>query len=285
MSYLLLILSLTGNAFRATISKFIGRDYVSKGEDPRLFNTVSGVVTSLLLLCASSFSLPLDKKSILLALLFGFVYFIAFFSYSKAISLGSMSYTTLFTSLGMIIPIVYSSIFLGEVTPLIQVVGFILLISSLVIMNTGKKESGRFSLSWIIWVFISFLASGSISLIQKLSSSIGVSENSLGFLSITFAFYTLFSALSLIFYHEKLIYSLKRVVLSALQGLCDALQHSLNFILASLLPAIFLFPTLGGGAALLAVLVSVIFFKEKFSLREKISVLLIIISLVLLSIS
>lgn len=282
MSYLLLLLSLAGNAMRASVSKIIGRDYVSGGEDARLFNTISGIATSLVLLCVSGFSISMDSRTLLLSAIFGFVYFIAFLSYSKAISLGSMSYTTLFTSLGMIIPIIYSAIFMGETPMPLQIAGLIVLIISLVIMNTGGKKE-KWSFAWIVWVLLSFLASGSISLIQKISSLGAVEENRLGFLSVTFAFYTLFSALSLVFYREKLAFSVRRILLSASQGLCDALQHSLNFILASMLPSIVLFPVLGGGAALIAVVIAMLFFHEKLSSREKLSVLLIVLSLVLLS--
>ena len=103
-AWLLIALSLLSTTARASVSNVLAKRFVQAGEDARLFNTIAGLAASALLFIVSASREPDGTGMLPLALVFGLVYFAAFTSYSKAMSLGPMSYTSLATSLGMVLP-------------------------------------------------------------------------------------------------------------------------------------------------------------------------------------
>lgn len=113
-AWLLIALSLLSTTARASVSNVLAKRFVQAGEDARLFNTIAGLAASALLFIVSASREPDGTGMLPLALVFGLVYFAAFTSYSKAMSLGPMSYTSLATSLGMVLPVIAGPLAWGE---------------------------------------------------------------------------------------------------------------------------------------------------------------------------
>ena len=284
MAVVLLCFSLLSNSFRASVSKVIARDYLSKGEDVFLFNAIGALSASLILLVVKGFRIQVDAKVVLLSIVFASIYLVAFLSYSESLVHGSLSFTTLITSLGMVIPMLYGIVFLSEQVTITLVIGCILMVIALVMLSLkGGINENKFSPKWLFWVSISFLASGALGLFQKLFVSTVGNVDSLSFMCMTFFFLFVLSVLVLLIKRKSVAFGLKRVTLSALQGLFDASQHSLNLLLASMVPAVVLYPVLNGGATLLSVLVALIFFKEKLDAKGVVTIVLLIASILMIS--
>lgn len=283
MSSILILFSLLSNGLRASVSKVISERYLSKGEDVLFFNALAALSASLILALVRLFRFHLDSFSVLLSFFFVFIYFIAFLSYSKSILYGSLSFTTLITSLGMVLPMIYGVLFLSEGITLSLIVGFVLIVIALILLSVKKDDDRKMSSKWIFWVTLSFLGSGGIGLFQKVFSSAMQSVDRVEFMASTFFFLFVISAVAIAVTRKKPVFCIKRVSLGFLQGAFDASQQTLNLILSSIVPAMILYPVLNGGATLLSCLISILVFKEKLGKKEIVSMIILVFAIVLIS--
>ena len=286
-AWLLIALSLLSTTARASVSNVLAKHFVQAGEDARLFNTIAGLAASALLFIVSASREPDGTGMLPLALVFGLVYFAAFTSYSKAMSLGPMSYTSLATSLGMVLPVIAGPLVWGESIRPLQLFALLVMMAGIALPCITKGGEGvRLTRRWVFWALISFISSGSINIIQKVFANSTAGSDQGRFMAFTFLFFSIFSLLSLIpGLRGRPPLSGPRIPLSLLQGVCDSLQHGINLALASMLPSIVLFPVLNGGASLLAVLVSVVAFHERPGKADTVSLTLLVASILMLSMS
>ena len=85
----------------------------------------------------------------------------------KAISVGSLSLTSLIVNLSLIIPTLYGLLFLGESGSIFFLVGMAALLIALVLVNKSS-ESTPITGKWLFYVAIAFIGNGMCSLSQTL---------------------------------------------------------------------------------------------------------------------
>lgn len=217
--------------------------------------------------------------SILFGVAVGFLYIISLLLTQQSIKAKGTSLTTMFQRTGIVIPILTSAFLWNEIPTMLQVVGIIAALFSLVYMNSdgkGIKISGL--------LLAVFLTGGMCELSNKLYQMYALEEHKPLFL---FAIFVTCVALCVLYIYTSKIrspLSLKEVLLGTAIGIPNI--FSAYFIIKALehLPTGIVFPVLSVGTILLITLISTIAFGEKFSKRNRIAIAVFLVSIVLVNI-
>lgn len=198
---------------------------------------------------------------------------------------GSLSLSSLIISYSLILPTLYGIIFLDEgVTPLF-IIGIILLVVSLVLVNSEKKgEAKKITPKWLIYISIAFVGNGGCSIVQKMQQRAFDGRYRNEFMIIALVIVTLTMLLvAMMRERENLMGNIKCG--AKWYSLCGLANGAVNLlVMICTLPAAILFPTISAGGVVATFLVSFLFYKEKFSKLQYIGVLLGLLSVVILSI-
>lgn len=237
---------------------------------------------------APSFSLP----SILWGTLFGTVFVTTFFIYMKAMEIGQLSFTTLFFSFGLLIPVIFGVLLWNERISATQIIGLILLLVTFYLGSiTTQPEGHKASLRWMLFCFIAFLGNGGLMTLIKAHQVIMPGREMREFLIIAFCTAALLSVLLFFIYsfakHQS-INHMKRmslVIFVLVAGGTTAFGNQLTLYLAGRVPAVIQFPMVNGGVVILSTIASCLLFREKLYRKSTASLAIGVIALVLLSIS
>ena len=147
-----------------------------------------------------------------------------------------------------------------------------LVLSIAFVSEPWKKEDAPISLKWAIYAGISFLTNGICTTVQKLyqitDKGAHSSEFMISSLSITLATILIFVLL----YERKglLPFMKKGLLWPFLCGASNGVANQLTMILAVALPASFLYPVQSAGAIIITAIASIMIYREKLSLFQKI---------------
>ena len=131
------------------------------------FNTVKVGSAFLLFLLISLHSLSFHFETLLSASAYGLaLFFSTLFGY-LALACGSLALTSSIVSYSVVIPVVFGIIFLEEDINAVKLCGFVLLLVSLMMLKKPTKDVGG-NKKWLLYLAITFLCNGTMSIIQKL---------------------------------------------------------------------------------------------------------------------
>ena len=204
--------------------------------------------------------------------------FVAMVCLFKSMGSGSFGVTIVLANLNFIIPIILSAVFLSESASAWQTAGIITMIAVIISVNVGARKDGdgRSPKIFILWAIGSFLFNGLLNFGVKLHDHY-LRESPLAFNFVTFACCFLCSAVLFI---VRRIKSGERVNISKEIIPCAAIFTALcgaNFFIQSILPeyvnAAVQFTVGLGGAMLAGMLISHIFYKERFTWRSAVTLL------------
>ena len=206
-----------------------------------------------------------------------------------AINYGSLAKTSLIISCSLLLPTLYGIIFLGEPVSASLVIGVVLLVVALVMVNYERDtEENRISVKWVIFVTLAFLGSGMCSVVQRAKTVyLGKDGDSLFMVIALGAVSVILLCASMLSKKERPIALtvIKRGCLPAL--ICGVANGLTNFLVIYLnnqsFPASVMFPVISGGNVLIVFLYSVIFKRERFSVRQTIGFAIGVVSIVLLN--
>ena len=188
---------------------------------------------------------------------------------------------------GMIIPAVAGPLFWSEKIGALQIVGMLLMLLSLWLINrkAPSKESKKTN-KWIILAVVAFLLSGMAGVMEKIHQSTEARAEKLQFVFAACTFMLVFSLVAILITRKKGKEgrSVFRLSLPVLSGLVVGLYSTVNLILAGKLDSMIYYPIANGGAMLLTVLVSAMFFKEKFDRLKIVGVIVGLVGILCLSI-
>ena len=202
-----------------------------------------------------------------------------------AIHYGPYALTMLISSYSLIIPTLYGIIMLHEKIKLTCVAGIIFLLVSLALVTARKGERVKFSLAWIISIFIGFIGNGMCSTVQKMQQL----RFSGGFKS-EFMAIALFAAIVVLLCCEIARKDINRTSLTGClkyglpKGIINGLINLVVMILTPLLPNVVLFPSISAGGIVTAYFVSRFLYAEKLTRIQNIGFILGVFSIVLLNI-
>jgi len=240
------------------------------------------IVCSLLGAIYAGFDLfPTNEKGFAvtagLGIINGFLYLASFILLQMNTRKNGVVLSSLFMKLGLLVPMVLSTLFFGEVPTYVQIVGFVLAVGAIILINSEGKSKG-FGPGLILLL----LLGGGAEAMAKVYEFLGTAALSNVFLFYTFAVALLLCILLIIIKKERP--SMKALLFGALIGIPNF--FSAKFLLGALkdLPAVVVYPTSNVGTILIVTLSGVLIFKEKLNKIQWIGLMAIVTALILLNV-
>ncbi len=292
MNYILLFTSVIIDTLKNMYFNHFGKKILKTNKDNIMFNVVLGVGAVLFFAIIALIlgdSLIVSGFTFIVAIFFALVTALAQYTSLMAISTGPMSYSVLFTYLGMIIPTVYGMICFHTPPTVIQIIGVVLMLITFYLCADLKKDSA-ITKKWFFFAFSSFVLFGLVGVCQVVHQSSPYADEMTGLLFWTFVFMSVFL---LILYFimpnkdnaengYKIISKPSLIVL--LIGVVVAAVNIINLYLSGHMESIIFFPIVNGGVIILSGLAAITIFKEKLDTKKLLGLIIGLISTILLSI-
>lgn len=276
MNYLLVLMATVLLAFEFALSrKYQTMEGTAMTAGLR-FNLLTGLLTMVIFFGISGFRLEFSPFSLgvaLLAALCGTAYNVISFRILKA---GGMALYSMFLMLGgMLLPYLYGVLFLDEALTPLRILG-VAVIGGAVVLSSRAKY--RFSGKVYLWCALVFLLNGGVSILSKLHQ-IDTVHNPVS--TAAFVMYGgmgrfLFCSLALLALGKKREKPASRPVnilaVAAGAAAISGLSYLLQLVGAANLPATVLYPMVTGGSIIFSALSGLVFFREKLSTVQVLSI-------------
>ena len=253
---------------------------------------VTSVIGTVLYLFIGGFRVEFSSISVFWAVLFALVMIPYYMIGIKVLSLGSLAIYSMFMMLGgMLVPFFYGVFFLRESVSVAQVIGTVLLTGFIILQaisqsdsntTTGGKQSAKTKVTFFVLCLIIFFLNGLTGVIAKAHQISESSVDEVSFTVISCALTAIFSMILLAVEFLRNRKEKRRQVMTTLKikpmgimvliGATTYTGNFLHLLAANDVPASVQFPLVSGGVIVLSALVSALFFKEKISKKEWISV-------------
>ena len=285
MNFLIIILLCTLATAKVTLQSRFGKRTLTTASDNVLFNAAVFFTAAIL------FSADIPRASLetwIFAAAFALLTVVFQLSYTKALSVGNVSLTVMAVNLSMLFPSLVSVIFYSEVLTPTRIVGIILTVLSFT-LTVDFKRTGQLSRPWFIFTAVAALANGGIGITQKIFGASGFGSEKKAFVACSYAiaFAVAFVLYLLTRPRDRGAVNRKTAwtyVFAVSVGIILAVFQWLNTYAISVMDGSFLFPVYSGGSIILSTLVGILFFKDKLSGRQKISIALGIIAVVIMNV-
>lgn len=209
-----------------------------------------------------------------LSAVYGIIYGLLLFLYlmcnCKAIELGPVSITMLFSCPSFIIATVFGIIYCNESVSIYQIVGMIMIVFAVILCLNPKYSGEKLTLKWFLYCLGFFLSNGCIGIVYKLFGQVGSGDQYDSMLITAAATaIVLYVITDLCGYKKsKKSFSLPSKKISILiiaAGLMTCIFIRLNIYLANVIPSAVFFPVINGSVVVLSTVVGKFLFKEKLS--------------------
>ena len=291
MGYLLVLLFVALNMGESIAVKSYAKKYNSGGF---IMNAIIALFACLffvskVLLFSDGFNFM--QEMIPYALVNSVFYSCGFYFAFVAFKIGPFGLTRLIANFSLMFPIFYGIFFLNEPTGIFTYIGIVLIVAAMFMMNyTGKsasreKKEGTVSLKWLACILISTFANGFISVVTRMQQIKfeNACSNEFQIISIggSFLFLTI---VGIITDRKNLNHVLKKGTLyGAVSGLFNGAKNFTVLAVYLFMPISTASPLKTSLGMIAAFVVSIIFYKEKYSLLQKIGVLCGAVAVVLLA--
>lgn len=219
--------------------------------------------------------------AIVLGLINGFFYVGSFILLQYNIRKNGVVLPSTFMKLGVLVPTMVAIIVFGERPGVMQIAGIIMAVTAILLMNAdgGKTDIVTAPKALILLLIVG----GSGDTMSKVFEELGNSSHNSQFLLYTFAMALLLCALTAVIKGQKLTRT--DLLYGFLIGIPN--YYSARFLLLSLsyVPAVVAYPTYSACTIILVGVAGVLFFREKISTKQWVTVIMIIAALVLLNIA
>lgn len=268
-----------------TMQSIVRRAYTDKTGGAGIYTySIFAGIGALIFFLVTAKDLTWDLSILPYSAVFALSYLSSGIFLTKAISVGSLSLTSLINNCSLIIPTLYSLLFLNESGRPMLYAGIVLLIVALILVNK-TSETTPITGKWLLYVSISFIGNGMCSLTQKLQQYAfdGAGKNELMIIAlvIVIAGSVIMSAVT---ERKKItIYAKHGAFKGLICGVANGIVNMLVMVLLGRMPASAVFPLISGGGIVLTHAVSRFLYKEKLSRRQTFGFVLGILSIVLLN--
>ena len=212
-----------------------------------------------------------------LGIVSGFFYLGGFVAFQRSVSRSGVVLSATFMKLGLLVSMVISILFFGEIPGPMQALGFALAVAAIVMINY-HSGSGKFNAGLLLLLFVGGMCDGMSKIYEEMGDAA---------LSGQFLFYTFFTALVLC-----LVLAAQKKELPGLwewiYGMAIGVPNYLSsrFLLQSLayVPSVIAYPVYSVAGILLVTLAGVVFFRERLEKRQWVALGIILVSLILLNV-
>ncbi len=287
--YLLLTGSILLFAIQTVCFKEFSRRFMKNKADYFFFSGLYFLVVVGILLVINGFG-KIQLQTLLIAVPFGILFIVAILLYMKAMEIGSLSFSALVFSFGLLVPIIFGQLFWNESVSILQILALGVLLASFYLAGGAKLEKGRqFNVKWLLLILTAMVGNGMLMAMAKFHQRLLPGKDIGEFLIVAFVTAAIASALLTGF---RIIFGKERIsepkgipfgllVLGA--GVTTALGNWGALSLAGSMSAVLLFPVMNGGIVFVSSVFSVLFFKEKMTIRVISGMVLGLMALVLIS--
>lgn len=291
-TYILLIVSMLCALFGNVIKKHSTSRFSEKEVMRFIFNAIVS------LSCVISFFIisavpEISGFTLGLGILFGTVTFVQLVFSLLSYESGPFSYTAVIISLSTVIPALSGYFIWNEKIAPVQIVGMLLMILCFLLSIDFSKKEKKASKIWFLYVFLAFISTGFIGVMQKWHQNSDYKNELDGFLTVAFLFSFIYSisgafAVYLLKKKKDTLKSIRQnlspafIALIILCGICAAANNKMNLYLSGVIDSAVFFPVVNGGGMILSAIASLLIFKEKFTLQKWLGIAIGIISVILI---
>ena len=268
---------------RSRCKAVLEKKTLTSDSDNVLFNAVI-FFTAAILFCAD-----IPRASVqtwIYASIFAVLTVVFQLSYTKALALGNVSLTVMAVNLSMLFPSLVSVIFFDESLTLMRITGIALTVISFT-LTVDLKIKEKLSHSWFIFTAAAALANGGIGITQKFFGASEFADEKRSFVACSYsiAFLIAFTLCFLMRSQKKASSGIKAVtfIFAVSIGIILALFQWLNTYAISIMDGSFLFPVYSGGSIILSTLIGILLFKDKLTGKQKISITIGIIAVIIMN--
>ena len=286
MLYFLLFISVVTETLKNIFSNDFSKTRLNTLADAVIFNIVCCIGAILIFLILGA-GISISRYSFLLAVGFA-VTTVGWLLFSLlAMASGPMSYSLLFTYLGMVIPTLFGIFCYNQNVSTTQIIGFVLMILT-VYLGVDMKGDSKFSLKWFIYAIISFLMCGGLGIVQQMHQTSEYAHEINEFLLWGFIISMVFYGIIFIFTSKKDkkesmgLFKGKPLALGFVSGVFLGAVNFINLYLSGKLPSIIFFPIVNGGVLVLSSIAAIAVFKEKPDKRQMTGIIAGILAVCLL---
>lgn len=192
-----LIVSMAANWTGGVAKKYFTNRFGGPAVTRHIYNAVGSLVCAAVFLLWGGFGTA-STFTLLLGVVFGIVTAVGSIASLKAIEIGPWAYTTVITSLSMLIPTLSGVLLWHEPIRVLQIFGMVLMVVCLILSvdTDADAEKRKASLRWLLFCAISFVCTGSIGVMQKWHQSSPFRGELNAFLTVAFVISFLYSAVS-----------------------------------------------------------------------------------------
>lgn len=186
--------------------------------------------------------------------------------------------TSVFMKLGLLVPMAISVLLFRELPTWMQVIGFCLALAAIVLINF-KQGDGKNRFRWQLFVML--LMCGGADAMSKVFEVLCPGELSDPFLFYTFT--VAFLLCTLLVLYKKEHPGLRELLYGTAIGVPNFFASKFLLLALKELPSVVVFPSFSIGTMLVATLAGVLFFRERLSKLQWLSLICIIAALFLLN--
>ena len=206
--------------------------------------------------------------------------------YTKALSVGNVSLTVLAVNFSMVINVIASYIFFDEKISAVRLVAIIMMIISFVVCN-GTTEVKISEKKRLVYAGVAMLTNSCASVVQKFFGESSYSDENRAFISCIYLMAALMSSViySIAKKNSQKTFKLNFDVIKYAVAVGVSLALYQLFFTYGLvhIDGTFLFPAQTGGTMLLSTLSGIVIFKDKFTRKQIVGIILGFIALILMN--
>lgn len=283
MEYIIVLLLSVLATAKVAFQTAFGKKTVKNSTDALYFNIYIFIVAAILFLpkvfgCSSQIWLYAIVDAIFTI---GYQLF-----YTKALSVGNVSLTVLTVNFSMVINVLASHLFFDESVSFVRFIAIGLTIVSFIICNyKDKKEKGE--RMWLSFTLLSMLCLSLASITQKVFSGSQYSDENQAFVSCLYIASAIIGIIIYVFIRrkEKRTFNLgfDMIKFGFGVGVTLAIYQIIFTYGLSNIDGTFLFPAQTGGVLIFSTLSGVLIFKDKFTKKQLLGIVIGLIALMLMS--
>lgn len=237
-----------------------------------LYNLIGAAVWCIALFSVNAGKLYLDKN----VLIWGFVYGItqALFILFKtaAMNSGPVSVTTLIGNSSLLVSVAVSYLLWSEPISVSDIIGLILLMIG-IFLTTFKPQGGKVAKRWLFASIAFLLCAAAVGIIFKAFSKSGAGHTGDMMLVASVVMLITYTFMCFITkgfrsYNAQTKEGRTLIITAVVSGILSCLYNRLNIYLSGVLDAVIFFPAFNGGVMVLSTVLSVLFLRERLSIRQ-----------------
>ena len=287
MGYLLIVVFTLLNLAESIFVKTYAKRHGSGG---MLMNAIIALFASSFFLITDEGGFYAPTEMLPYAIINALLYAAGFYSAFVAFKIGPYGLTRLISNFSLTFSIFYGIFFLNEPTTAFTYIGIALIFVAMFLINykgksAGDTAEGGISLKWFIYIIITVLSNGFLSIITRMQQIKfdNACSNEFQFIAIGGSFIIL-ATIGLITDRHRLGPILKHGTLYGIgAGICNGAKNFVTLAIYLYLPLSTVSPLKTSLGMIAAFVVSLIFYKEKYTKRQVLGVLCGVIAVVMLT--